>query len=437
MRLNELNLANFKGFEQLDLDFEKDITVLAGMNGIGKSSILSAICVILSRALPEFTPSRAKPRYFEDDDIYLDKTALEVFLSLSVADQPLDVGIQRVRSIENESDRFILLRPVEGEINREDLKQVLQSRTLTGNLKEGEQETRKILSDLKKTKNQPIAIYFSPRRLLPGKPRTMPEQKPFNVVQAYSFALDEQEVELRYFLHWFNTQAKLGNQQKAQKNVLNTLQSVVTAFIPEFTNLRLEENPRLAFVIEKNGKPFQLHQLSDGERGLLAIVFDLTRRLAIANPESTDPIKEGCAVVMVDEVELHLHPTWQRRVLERLTATFKNCQFIVTTHSPLVLGEVQARCVRFLEREEDTDKVISTIPSEAYGLDANQMLSRMGALERNKEVIRNLRQLYRLIDDEDFDEARKAMTPLIEKLGESDPEITRARSLIKFLEGDE
>ena len=437
MRLNELNLANFKGFEQLDLDFEKDITVLAGMNGIGKSSILSAICVILSRALPEFTPSRAKPRYFEDDDIYLDKTALEVFLSLSVADQPLDVGIQRVRSIENESDRFILLRPVEGEINREDLKQVLQSRTLTGNLKEGEQETRKILSDLKKTKNQPIAIYFSPRRLLPGKPRTMPEQKPFNVVQAYSFALDEQEVELRYFLHWFNTQAKLGNQQKAQKNVLNTLQSVVTAFIPEFTNLRLEENPRLAFVIEKNGKPFQLHQLSDGERGLLAIVFDLTRRLAIANPESTDPIKEGCAVVMVDEIELHLHPTWQRRVLERLTATFKNCQFIVTTHSPLVLGEVQARCVRFLEREEDTDKVISTIPSEAYGLDANQMLSRMGALERNKEVIRNLRQLYRLIDDEDFDEARKAMTPLIEKLGESDPEITRARSLIKFLEGDE
>ena len=437
MRLNELNLANFKGFEQLDLDFEKDITVLAGMNGIGKSSILSAICVILSRALPEFTPSRAKPRYFEDDDIYLDKTALEVFLSLSVADQPLDVGIQRVRSIENESDRFFLLRPVEGEINREDFKKVLQSRTLTGNLKEGEQETRKILSDLKKTKNQPIAIYFSPRRRLPGKPRTMPEQKPFNVVQAYSFALDEQEVELRYFLHWFNTQAKLDKQQKVQKNVLNTLQSVVTAFIPEFTNLRLEENPRLAFVIEKNGKPFQLHQLSDGERGLLAIVFDLTRRLAIANPESTDPIKEGCAVVMVDEIELHLHPTWQRRVLERLTATFKNCQFIVTTHSPLVLGEVQARCVRFLEREEDTDKVISTIPSEAYGLDANQMLSRMGALERNEEVIRNLRQLYRLIDDEDFDEARKAMTPLIEKLGESDPEITRARSLIKFLEGGE
>ena len=68
------------------------------------------------------------------------------------------------------------------------------------------------------------------------------------------------------------------------------------------------------------GQPFYLHQLSDGERGLLALVFDLTRRLAIANPESDNPIAEGVALVLIDEIELHLHPKWQRDVIERLRA---------------------------------------------------------------------------------------------------------------------
>lgn len=433
MKLDKISLANFKGFEQLDLDFEPNVTVLAGINGIGKSSILQAICVVLSRALPTFTPSKSKPIYFEDTDIYIEKESLEVSIQLSVSDQQLDVGIQRIRDDKDENDRFILLRHSNEQPRQIDLQKTLQSRTLTGNLEAGEQETRTVLANLKNSANQPIAVYFSPKRQLPGRPRSLIDRQSSEISQAYSYALQNREVELREFLNWFRVQERLDKSQR----VLDSLRDVVSEFIPEFTNLQLQETPKLAFVVQKHGKPFEMHQLSDGERSLLALVFDLTRRLAIANPESSNPIAEGSAIVMIDEIELHLHPTWQRQVLKRLTSTFKNCQFIITTHSPLVIGEIEAKCVRFLERDEDTNEVISTTPSEALGLDANRVLDLMGALERNKEVTNQLHTLFRFIDDEDFIGARQAMIPLIEKIGDFDPEITRAKTLIKFLEGKE
>lgn len=432
MKLNKISLANFRGFEQLDLDFEPNVTVLAGTNGIGKSSILYAICVVLSRALPTFTQSKSKPRRFEDIDICIGKNSLFVSVKLSVSDQQLDINIQRIRNKTYKNNRFSLLHHTK-QPRLTDLQNTLQSRTLSGNLEAGEQETRNVLANLKSSINQPIAVYFSPKRQLPGRPRSLTGGQSSDISQAYKYALEDREVELREFLNWFRVQERLDKSQK----VLDSLRHVVSEFIPEFTKLELQETPKLAFVVQKNGKPFEMHQLSDGERSLLALVFDLTRRLAIANPKSSNPIAEGSAIVMIDEIELHLHPTWQRQVLRRLTSTFKNCQFIITTHSPLVIGEIEARCIRFIERDEDTNEVISTTPSEAFGLDANRVLDLMGALERNKDVTNQLHTLFRLIDDEDFIGARQAMIPLIEKIGDFDPEITRAKALIKFLEGEE
>jgi hypothetical protein len=225
-----------------------------------------------------------------------------------------------------------------------------------------------------------------------------------------------------------------GASEPRRLKVLDALREVVTSLVPEFSNLRIQEHPRLGFVVDKRGQPFYLHQLSDGERGLLALVFDLTRRLAIANPERDDPIAEGVALVLIDEIELHLHPKWQRNVLPRLCDTFKACQFVVTTHSPLVLGEVPARCVRFLEFVDGKVNVFT--PSEAYGMDANRILQEfMGAPVRNRQVEEELTKLFELIDDENFDHARDAISRLEEKLGTTEPELTRASSLIRFLEG--
>lgn len=437
MKLESLSLAHCGGFEQLDIAFEPDVTLIAGVNGVGKSTVLHALAVLLSRALPEFTPSRSAPLYFTDDDIHGDKTSLEVSARIQIDGQIINVGVQRLRAADEKGDRFMLLRQTEAVTGATDFAQALSARTLTGELEAGIKETRAALAALKTAANPPLAVYFTPKRQLPGQPRSLPEAKPFDPSIAYGRALHDRELELREFMHWFRTQQKLGEASEPRRlKVLDALRTVVSGLVPEFSNLRIQEQPRLGFVVDKRGKPFYLHQLSDGERGLLALVFDLTRRLAIANPESDNPIAEGVALVLIDEIELHLHPKWQRDVLQRLRDIFKSCQFVVTTHSPMVLGEVPARCVRFLEFANG--KVGVTVPTEAYGLDANRILQElMGAPVRNRQVDDELKTLFELIDQERFEDARAAIVKLERKLGEDEPELTRASSLIRFLEGAE
>jgi predicted ATPase len=399
MKLEWLSLANCGGFENINITFESDVTLIAGVNGVGKSTVLRAIAVILSRTQRRIGLTMSKPASLNQDDIFIGTKSASIVAAM--INQGKNVRAEFVqRASPRANKKFDLFGVAEKES----------------------------FSDC-------LAVYFTPKRQLPGQPRSLPDARPFDVSMAFSGALHDREIELREFMYWFRTQERLGTAEEPRRlKVLDALRSVVTDLVPEFSNLRVQEQPRLGFVVDKRGQPFYLHQLSDGERGLLALVFDLTRRLAIANPDSNNPISEGVALVLIDEIELHLHPKWQRNVLQRLCDIFKACQFVVTTHSPLVLGEVPARCVRFLEFVDGKVKVF--IPSEAYGMDANRILQEfMGAPVRNRQVEEELTKLFELIDNEEFDGARDAISRLEEKLGSAEPELTRASSLIRFLEG--
>ena len=127
--------------------------------------------------------------------------------------------------------------------------------------------------------------------------------------------------------------------------------------------------------------PLPVAQLSDGERGLLAMVFDLTRRLTQANPEMEDPAAEAEAVVLIDEIELHLHPGWQRRIVRNLTETFPKCQFIATTHSPQLIGEVEHDRIQIIA----DGQVYS--PTHSFGVDSSRVLEEiMGADPRTRKT---------------------------------------------------
>jgi len=401
MKLESITLANYGGFERLDITLEPEVTVIAGVNGVGKSTLLRAMGVLLSNTQRRLGVTRARPIPLKSDDVF----GGAALASLSAS---MDFDSRKVRA-------ELSVRPNPRPIKKFDL---------FGAISGG-------------SPNACLAVYFSPKRQFHGQPRSLPEAKPFEPSFAYGGALQDREVELREFMHWFRTQDRLGMpNEPRRRHVLEAMRRVVTELMPEFSNLRIEDEPRLAFVVEKCGKPFYVHQLSDGERSLLALVFDLTRRLAIANPDSEDPIGKGMALVLIDEIELHLHPKWQRDVLQRLRDIFKACQFVVTTHSPLVLGEVPARCVRFLEVMERKVRVV--VPTEAYGMDANRILHEfMDAPVRNRRVDDELKSLFKLIDREHFDEARSAIVRLEDKLGQDEPELTRASSLIRFLEGAE
>ena len=104
-------------------------------------------------------------------------------------------------------------------------------------------------------------------------------------------------------------------------------------FMPGYSNLRIQRKPRMRMMINKGKQQLDILQLSQGEKSLLALVGDIARRLAMMNPLLEDPLK-GEGIILIDEIDLHLHPHWQRNIVRRLRETFPNCQFILTTHSP-------------------------------------------------------------------------------------------------------
>jgi predicted ATP-binding protein involved in virulence len=456
MKLKKLTLANYRGFDQLDLNFADDVTVIAGVNGVGKSGVLKALTSALSLGLPKFTVSSESPLGLSDSDVQSGKPGLSMSVTLDLDTAKITTDLthaaplaaDKVDTLTKRRDdlRFATRETKKGSKEAQDINDEI--RLIEIQLDQASDiSTVRILPDdaatdvdelvavLKEGRQQPLAVFYTTSRFLSRLPPALPKPRKLDAATAYDKALNQLEVSLNDFSNWYRVVAS-DFAAATKERLFQQLEQAIQTFLPEVRDLALHDVRPPRFSVTKSGQPLFLEQLSDGERGLLALVFDLTRRLAIANPDSDNPISEGVALVLIDEIELHLHPKWQRDVLQRLRDTFKACQFVVTTHSPLVLGEVPARCVRFLEFVGG--KVSVTVPTEAYGMDANRILQEfMGAPVRNRQVDSELKALFDLIDQERFDDARAAIATLEHKLGEDEPELTRASSLIRFLEGAE
>lgn len=199
---------------------------------------------------------------------------------------------------------------------------------------------------------------------------------------------------------------------------------------PHFDNIYAERvSPRL--LIEKQGEPFELDQLSDGERSMLALTFDLSRRLALANPFLQDPIQEGKAVVLIDEIDLHLHPSWQRAIVDRLTSTFRQCQFIVTTHSPAIISELPPERVVLIKNGKVSQ------PNQSFGMDTNWIMRNlMDVSDRPVATETRLEEIRDLIDDGDYDAATQKLNQLREDIG-NDEELVSLQAHVDAIYWDE
>jgi predicted ATP-binding protein involved in virulence len=145
-----------------------------------------------------------------------------------------------------------------------------------------------------------------------------------------------------------------------------------------------------------------------------------------------DPARESEAVILIDEIELHLHPKWQRQIAQNLKTTFPKCQFIATTHSPQVIGEIEHDRIQIIAN----GKVYS--PTHSFGVDSSRVLEEvMDADQRSEKVQQVLSRLSRAIGDAKYETARKLLGKLIAQVGEDDPEVIRATTLLELMEGKE
>lgn len=159
------------------------------------------------------------------------------------------------------------------------------------------------------------------------------------------------------------------------------------------------------------------------------MIGDMARRMAIANPLRGNPL-EGKGIILIDEIDLHLHPLWQRMVIPKLTEVFSNCQFLISTHSPHVITHVQPENLFLLDMTKDGLEYLR--PSNSYGKTVERVLKDLMGLEttRPDEVRDAIRMIYEQIDSGELAGAKDSIEKLEERIGE-DPELVKATVLIK------
>ncbi|WNG33436.1 AAA family ATPase [Archangium violaceum] len=409
MKVHRLNMTSFRGFHELSLEFTGPVTLLVGTNGAGKTSILYCLAVLLSQVSSGILSRTGHGRRFYESDIQNGETHTLNTIEVNFGQTSATWSLALVR--------------------RGFPRQV--SSNLTG-LKEIVTKTQE--ENANGRYQLPLAIYYPVNRA-PDVPYRIREHHDFGPLSAYDQALEGGGRNFRLFFEWFREREDLENEQRLRQGnqhrdeQLNAVREAIERLVPGFSDLRVQRAPQ-RMVVQKEGAVLEVDQLSDGEKSLLAMAGDLGRRLALANPSLADPLSAE-AVVLIDEIELHLHPGWQRMVVERLRQTFPHCQFIMTTHSPQVLSQVPTESVVLLDRFQRAE-----LPARTLGRDSNSILTEvMGVPERPLAWAERIHEIDRLIDREELPKAREALKQLAHQLGEQDSEVVRLQALIGFLGG--
>ena len=410
MRVTDLKLANVRSIKATELRFQPGFNLVVGDNGAGKTTVLEALAVCIS----EYVRAGARGpdvRPFKEDAIRIGAASLDVECGF-VSD--------------GSSYRFVLHKPRGQTESRRGKKGFIGNRP-AGDSHLDEMSQPAGCADRAESEGRPLGVLYSTARAVPRErpPRSLGARS-----VAYKDALLDREVGLGYFASWLSMKQSIdveGNQQ-----ALTAVQSAVRRFLPGYDNLRLSGADDPVLLIDRRGETLAVRQLSHGERGILAVMLDLTWRMGHLNSELTDPAGEAGAVVLIDEIDLHLHPKWQRQIARKLTETFPRCQFIATTHSPQVIGEVEHDRIQIIAE----DGVYS--PTHSFGVDSSRILEEiMDANPRTEEVLDLLAQIKEEIDEDALGRARRSLNRLIDQVGCRDAEVTRVRTLLDFMEDGE
>ena len=396
MKIARVSIRNYRAVRNLDLRLDPSLTVFHGDNAHGKTSILSAIAVGLG-SIPTLLPDVSGISFLKTDRRRW-QSVVEVKLTTTG-------GIEWRRAIG--SRRKV---PV--------LKQL--SKTIEDIVKADREGAPPLDIPI-------IAFYDTDRAVLDQPRRRRGFKTEFPRYAALEGALSAR-TDFRDFFKWFYAKENEElRRQKEQRDFrladLDAVRRAIQSMVPGVSEPRIELYP-LRFVVSvesASGRPETLSfdQLSGGYRIVLALAADLARRMAQGNPHLDDPLASE-AIVLIDEIELHLHPSWQQQVLPDLMRTFPNTQFIVSTHSPQVLSSVLPEHIVALSREGG-DVVASQVGAATYGAEAGNVLSSvMGVNQRPQNAFKKVLDRYvRLISDGQG-ESQEALA-LRQKLNEFSP----------------
>lgn len=453
MKLSKIEITNFRCYERFVLELQPDVNVIVGVNGAGKTTILDAIAI----ALYDIVAANVSlpPDKFRLTDIHIDpisdeeSTGRRDFVQVRaaannfypLADFPSQAPEKQTALLE--WNNYIEYQYPKG-IRRgrgEDKGPVRIVDYYKALWREIQKADPKALIPL------PVIAYYRATRSI----TMMPDlgavlRKKLDRQDAFRNALNA-GADYQALCQWFylrendEVRERLARRDEPdfQYPDLRAVRSAVGKVIGNVKriyfdgtppNLRIELSEPLGGLFN-----LEIEQLSDGYRNLLALVLDFARRLAQAHPNWPNPL-EAPGILLIDEIELHLHPKWQQAIIPNLQAAFPNTQIIAATHSPEVLTTVRRENIHLL----GSDHAVEQLPADVgtYGAESSRVLQEVFAAPARPSKIETVQQLDEYLalvesQQQNTEQGRKLRAELEKALGRSDPDLQRADARISQL----
>lgn len=394
MKITRIELENYKIFNKLvlgstedcDAPIDKRMNVIIGDNGAGKSGLLGAINLLASNYAFSLIKDQGLKRRLGYQASNLDIKNGEGKSSIL-----LDFNFKEKKE-ENFQDHSIswsieMSRERQGKPRRPKFS---ESRGILEKYDEFD------LSDF----NFPVIMHYGVERSAMEVPQRNRSDGNYIPEEQYVEMLDSKS-NFRQFFEWFEEQENIENEIYRYKQILDenhlypdgrpdygheiylgAIRDAIKVFLGGFEHLRVERGAGKSFVVNKGKFTLNLMQLSQGERNLLTLVGDIGKNLSIMHPGSSNPLAEE-AVILIDEIDMHLHPLWQSDILDKFMQTFPNCQFFVTTHSPLVISTADENINIIRLRDGET----MSINDNLRGWSVDKVLERrMGAPAMEQDI---------------------------------------------------
>lgn len=419
MRIKKLELKNFRGFEELTIDFpegESGLAVFVGVNGAGKSSLLDGIVSglkVIQQNLKKGETERLGS-WIQDDDVRM------------VAHE---IGAKTTYEKQSEHRIAIVADFAGKEIS-------WHFHQFGGGKDEVTQFTNKLKEEtINGAKNVlPVFLYYSAQRYWSKKKEKVELYPIGSRLDTYIDCL-EPKVSSQTLYEWFkrmkfiqfeNEEGELPAELKEVRNAITKGLKSLNSYSDKKINIKFSVKNDEIEINTGNGVIELFRLLSDGLRSTLGMIGDIAYRMSEINPHIGNS-SEG--IVIIDEIDLHLHPAWQRTIISVLREVFPNIQFIVTTHSPQVLSNVPRENVFILNNFKLEENKPHT-----EGRDSNAILEDVfGVSSRPEEEKNELDELLKAIEKGEKEKAQKLYEVLKKKLGDRDLELQRAENYMELL----
>lgn len=428
MKLKKVRITNYRCFKEAEIDFDEHTTLIVGKNGAGKTAILDAVAVAVSTFLLGIDGgvsrniSRDDARYeFHDLDGTVDPQHQFPVNIESTGDCLDNHDVKWVRSLNSESGNTT----------------VKEARELTNISK----DTQKRIMTGDKSLILPLISYYGTGRLYAQKKekKNIKSLTEFKRQVGYVDCMAAESNE-KLMLNWFQIQTLKSLQEQQRTGIVEKpllLKTVESAICKCFERISGSKNADIMFDLDTHRlvlnfestdgslQKFAMDEMSDGYKNTLSMIGDIAYRMAVLNPMLGDKVlEETSGVVVIDEIDLHLHPQWQQTIISDLNTIFPKIQFIVSSHAPAVINSVAREQIRILDNGE-----IYMPAAQTYGRDANSILREvMKVSERPTDIKQRMNLSYLYMDENNYKEADKVLTEIEAIVGTTDPDIAAART---------